>query len=164
MELVKPEIGLIIWTSLSFLVLLFILRKFAWKPILKAVSDREDSITDALEAAEAAKSEMENLTADNERILKEARLERDTMMKEAREIKAKMISDAKEEAKTAADKMIAQAQAAIESEKKAAVADLKAQVAGLSVDIAEKVVKSELADSGKQRKLVEELLGDATLN
>ncbi len=164
MELVKPEIGLIVWTAVSFLVLLFILRKFAWSPILKAVSDREDSITDALEAAEAAKSEMENLTADNERILKEARLEREAMMKEARELKAKMISDAKEEAKIAADSMISQAQAAIESEKKAAVADLKSQVASLSVDIAEKVVKSELADSDKQRKLVEDLLGDATLN
>ncbi len=164
MELITPEIGLIFWSALSFLVLLFILRKFAWGPILKSVKDREDSITEALEAAEAAKTEMENLTADNERILKEARAERDAMLKEAREMKTKMIADAKDEAKTAADKMIEQAQAAIESEKKAAVEELKAQVATLSVDIAEKVVRAELADSGKQQKLVEDLLGDAALN
>lgn len=164
MELITPEIGLIFWSALSFLVLLFILKKFAWGPILKSVRDREDSITEALEAAEAAKTEMENLTADNERILKEARAERDAMLKEARDLKNKMITDAKDEAKTAADKMIEQAQAAIESEKKAAVEELKAQVATLSVDIAEKVVRAELADSGKQQKLVEDLLGDATLN
>ena len=164
MELITPEIGLIFWSGLSFLVLLFILRKFAWGPILKSVKDREDSITEALEAAEAAKTEMENLTADNERILKEARAERDAMLKDAREMKAKMIADAKEEAKVAADKMIEQAQAAIESEKKSAVAELKTQVASLSVDIAEKVVRAELSDSGKQQKLVEDLLGDAALN
>ncbi|MFT5102656.1 MAG: F-type H+-transporting ATPase subunit b [Candidatus Latescibacterota bacterium] len=164
MELITPEFGLIFWTGISFLILLFILRKFAWKPILGAVNTREQSIIDALASAEAAKLEMQNLTADNERILQEARAERENMMKEARELKAKMISDAKEEAKTSADKMIVQAQAAIESEKKSAMAELKAQVASLSVDIAEKVVRNELSDSAKQLKLVEEMLGDATLN
>lgn len=164
MELITPELGLIFWTGISFLILLFILRKFAWKPILGAVNTREQSIKDALASAEAAKLEMQNLTADNERILQEARAERENMMKEARELKAKMINDAKEEAKTAADNMIGQAQAAIESEKKSAMAELKSQVAALSVDIAEKVVKSELSDSAKQLKLVEEMLGDATLN
>jgi len=164
MELITPEFGLIFWTGISFLILLFILRKFAWKPILGAVNTREQSIIDALASAEAAKLEMQNLTADNERILQEARAERENMMKEARELKAKMISDAKDEAKTSADKMIVQAQAAIESEKKSAMAELKAQVASLSVDIAEKVVRNELSDSAKQLKLVEEMLGDATLN
>lgn len=164
MDLVKPEIGLIVWTTLSFLILLFILRKFAWKPILNAVSTREDSIINALAAAEAAKREMENLTADNEKLLKEARLERDSMMKEARELKAKMIADAKDEAKAEADKMIVNAQAAIQSEKKAAIADIKQQVASLSVEIAEKVVKDELSNKDKQLKLVADLLGDATLN
>ncbi|NND62110.1 MAG: F0F1 ATP synthase subunit B [Flavobacteriaceae bacterium] len=164
MDLVTPEIGLIFWTSLSFLILLFILRKFAWKPILNSVNTREQSIKDALASAEAAKREMENLTADNERILKEARIERDTMMKEARDLKTKMISDAKDEAKAEADKMISQAQAAIESEKKAAIAELKNQVATLSVEIAEKVVKDELSNKDKQLKLVEDMLGDATLN
>jgi len=164
MELITPEFGLIFWTGISFLILLFLLRKFAWKPILNSVNTREQSINDALAAAEAAKREMENLTSDNERILKEARLERETMMKEAREMKAKMIADAKEEAKLTADKMIEQAQAAIDSEKKSAVAELKNQVASLSVEIAEKVVKSELSNKDKQLKLVEDMLGDATLN
>jgi len=164
MDLVTPEIGLIFWTSLSFLILLIILRKFAWKPILNSVQTREDSIKDALEAADAAKREMENLTADNERILKEARAERDNLMKDARDMKNKMINDAKEEAKVQADKMIANAQAAIESEKKAAVAEIKTQVAALSIEIAEKVVKEELSSNDKQLKLVEDMLGDATLN
>ena len=164
MDLITPEIGLIFWTALTFIILLAVLRKFAWKPILGAVSTREDSIKEALEAAEAAKLEMQNLTADNERILQEARAERENLLKEARDIKNKMINDAKDEAKEAADKMISQAQAAIESEKKAAVAELKSQVANLSVDIAEKVVKGELSDKSKQLKLVEDLLGDATLN
>jgi len=164
MELITPEFGLIFWTGISFLILLFLLRRFAWKPILGAVNTREQSILDALESAEAAKREMENLTADNERILQEARLERETMLKEAREMKVKMIADAKEEAQTTANKMIEQAQVAIESEKKSAVAELKNQVASLSVEIAEKVVKSELSDKDKQLKLVSDMLGDATLN
>lgn len=164
MDLVTPDVGLLFWTFISFAVLFFLLKKFAWKPIVGTVNDREQSIREALASAEDAKKEMENLTADNERILKEARAEREAMMKEARELKAKMISDAKEEAKGAADKMIAQAQAAIENEKKGAVAELKNQVAALSVEIAEKVVKKELADKDKQLKLVSDMLGDATLN
>ena len=164
MELITPEFGLIFWTGISFLILLFILKKFAWKPILNSVNTREQSIKDALAAAEAAKREMENLTADNERILKEARAERETLLKEAREIKTKMIADAEEDAKVKADKLIANAQAAIETEKKAAISELKAQVANLSLDIAEKVVKAELSNKDKQLKLVEDMLGDATLN
>lgn len=158
------SIGLFFWQTLLFVLLLLLLRKYAWKPILNAVNDREQGIKDALASAENAKKEMENLQADNERILKEARAERDNLMKEAREMKNKMISDAKEEAKTEADKMIANAQAAIESEKKAAVADIKSQVAALSIEIAEKVVKEELSSNDKQLKLVEDMLGDATLN
>jgi F-type H+-transporting ATPase subunit b len=164
MDLITPEFGLVFWTAITFLLLLLILRKFAWKPILGAVSDREEGIKDALASAENARKEMENLTADNERILKEARLERETMLKEAREIKAKMISDAKEEAQEQANKMITQAQLAIESEKKSAMAELKNHVAGLSIEIAEKVVRQELSDKGKQLKLVESMLGEAKLN
>lgn len=164
MDLISPEYGLIFWTGLSFLILLYVLRKFAWKPILGAVNTREQSILDALASAEAAKKEMENLTADNEKLLKEARVERDSMMKEAREIKAKMIADAKDEAKQEADKMISNAQAAIQSEKKSAIADIKSQVASLSIEIAEKVVKDELSNKDKQLKLVESMLGDAKLN
>jgi F-type H+-transporting ATPase subunit b len=164
MDLVTPDVGLIFWTTLSFLILLFILGKFAWKPILNSVNERETSILNALEEAENARKEMENLTADNERILKEARAEREHMIKEARDIKTKMISDAKEEAKTTADAMIVQAQQAIENEKKSAMADLKSQMASLSIEIAEKVVKEELSNNDKQLKLVEDMLEDATLN
>lgn len=164
MDLVTPGFGLVFWTAITFLILLFILKKFAWKPILGAVSSREESIKDALAAAEAARREMENLQADNERILQEARAEREAMLKDARDMKNKMIADAKEEAKQSADKMIAQAQEAIQSEKKAAIAELKGQVASLSLEIAEKVVKQELSNKGEQQKLVEDLLGKATLN
>lgn len=164
MDLVQPGFGLVFWTAITFLILLFILRKFAWKPILGAVSDREEGIKEALASAEKARKEMENLHADNERILQEARAEREAMLKDAREMKNKMISDAKDEAQVQASKMIEQAQQAIESEKKAAMAELKSHVAGLSLDIAEKVVRDELSNKDKQLKLVENMLGEATLN
>jgi len=164
MDLVTPDFGLFFWTLISFAILFFVLKKFAWKPIVGTVNDREQSIREALASAEKAKLEMENLHADNERILKEARVERETMLKEAREIKSKMITDAKDEAQTQANKMIAQAQAAIESEKKAAMAELKNHVAGLAIDIAEKVVREELSNKDKQLKLVESMLDEAKLN
>ena len=164
MELITPGFGLVFWTAITFLFLLLILRKFAWKPILGAVEDREEGIKSALASAENARKEMENLKADNERILNEARAEREAMLKEAREIKAKMIADAKGEAQTQAAKMIEQAQTAIESEKKAAMVELRNQVASLSVDIAEKVVREELSNKDKQLKLVESMLSEATLN
>ncbi|MBT3872934.1 MAG: F0F1 ATP synthase subunit B [Flavobacteriaceae bacterium] len=164
MDLVTPDVGLLFWTFISFAILFFVLKKFAWKPIVGTVNDREQSIKDALASAENAKKEMQNLTADNERILKEARAEREMMIKEARDLKTKMISDAKEETKATTDKMIIQAQEAIENEKKSAMADLKNQVASLSVEIAEKVIKGELSNKDKQLKIVEDMLGEATLN
>lgn len=164
MDLITPELGLIFWSGLSFLILLFILGKFAWKPILKSVNDREEGIREALESAEKARLEMENLHADNERILQEARAEREAMLKDAREMKNKIVTDAKDEAQAQAAKMIEQAQVAIESEKKAAMAELKNHVAGLSLDIAEKVVGDELSNKDKQLKIVEDMLGKATLN
>ena len=148
------SLGLFVSQSLAFVILLFLLKKFAWKPILDAVNEREQGIKDALDSAEQAKQEMANLQAENEKLLKEARAERDAMIKEARDIKNKMIIDAKEEAKGEADKMVAQAQAAIESEKKAAIADLKNQVASLSLEIAEKVVRGYLSSDDKQQNLV----------
>ena len=163
MNFTAPE-SLIFWTTIIFVVFFFLLKKFAWKPILGAVKSREESINNALDAAEKAKREMQNLKADNEKLLNEARAERETMIKEAREIKTKMISDAKEEAQSQANKMIAQAQEAIESEKKAAMAELKSHVAGLSIDIAEKVVRQELSNKDKQLALVESMLGEAKLN
>ncbi|NAY91608.1 F0F1 ATP synthase subunit B [Muricauda sp. JGD-17] len=158
------SLGLFFWQTLLFALLLFLLWKFAWKPILKAVNDREEGIKNALDAAEEAKKEMQNVTADSEKLLKEARAERDVLLKEAREIKEGIISEAKEQSKVEGDKIIKQAQAAIESEKKAAVADIKAQVANLSLDIAEKVIKEELSDKKKQQKLIEDMLGDIKLN
>ena len=164
MDLVTPEFGLIFWTLITFLALLFILKKFAWKPILSAVSEREQGIRDALASAVEARKEMENLQADNERILKEARVERESMLKEARELKNKMIDDAKQDAKLEASKLITQAKAAIEAEKKATIADLKSQVAKISISIAEKVVREELSNTEKQEKLVESMLDNTTLN
>jgi len=164
MDLITPGFGFVFWTAIMFLLLLGILRKFAWKPILGAVSDREEGIKKALASAEKARLEMQNLKADNERILKEARAEREALLKEAREIKAKIVADAKDEAQTQANKMIEQAQTAIASEKKSAMAELKNHVASLSVEIAEKMVREQLSSKDKQLKLVEELLGEAKLN
>ncbi len=158
------SVGLFFWQTVLFLALLFLLRKFAWKPILNAVNDREEGIKKALDSAENAKREMENLQADNQKLLKEARAEREAMLKEARDIKNKMIEDAKDQAKVEANKMIAQAQVSIKTEKKAAIAELKSQVANLSIEIAEKVVRTELSNKDKQEKLVESMLGDAKLN
>ena len=158
------SIGLFFWQTVLFLALLCLLRKYAWKPILNAVNEREEGIKDALDSAERARREMENLQSDNQKLLNEARAERETMLKEARDIKNKMIEEAKDEAKQEANKMIAQAQASIETEKKAAIADLKSQVANLSIEIAEKVVREELSNKDKQVKLVESMLGDTKLN
>ena len=156
--------GLFIWQVVIFVGLILLLKKFAWKPILDAVNDREEGIKNALLSAENAKKEMQNLKADNEKLLAEARIERDTMMKEAREIKEKMINDAKTEAELAGQKMIESAKASIESEKNAALAELKAQVSTLSLDIAEKLLKDELSNKEAQTKLVEKMLGDVKLN
>ena len=156
--------GLFIWQVVIFVGLIFLLKKFAWKPILDAVNEREQGIKNALESAENARNEMQNLQADNQRILQEARAERDAMLKDAREMKEKMVADAKSEAQEQGQKMIEQAKAAIESEKNAAMADLKAQVATLSLSIAEKVLKDELSNKESQTKLVEKMLGDVKLN
>lgn len=158
------SVGLFFMQAIILLILIVLMRKFAWKPILDALQTREDGIQNALDAAENAKLEMQNLQADNDKLLKEARAEREAMLKDARDIKNKMIDDAKNEAQEQANAMIAQAQAAIESEKKSAMAELKNHVAGLSVDIAEKVVRQELANKDKQLDLVKSLLGEATLN
>ncbi len=138
--------GLFIVQTILLLGLIFLMVKFAWKPILNSLNDREEGIRSALSAAEEAKKEMQNVTADSERLLKEARAEREALLKEAREIKDKLIADSKEQAKIEGDKIIKQAQAAIEGEKKAALADIKNQVAELSVEIAEKVLKEQLSN------------------
>ena len=163
MDLITPGLGLVFWTAITFLCLLFILKKFAWKPILDSVNEREDGIKNALASAEDAKKEMQNLNASNEQLLKDARAERDALMKDAREIKDKMISDAKEEAKEVTSKLIENAQVSIEQEKQTALAELKKQVADLSIGIAETVIKKELTSKEEQLKLVEGILKEVTL-
>lgn len=156
--------GLFIWQTIIFVGLVFLLKKFAWKPILDSVNEREEGIKNALLAADNARKEMQNLQADNQRVLQEARMERDALLKEAREMKDKMVADAKNEAQAQGLKMIEQAKAAIQTEKNAAMAELKLQVSTLSIEIAEKLLKDELSNKEAQVKLVEKMLGDAKLN
>ena len=157
------SIGLFFWQTIIFVILIFLLKKFAWSPILKAVNDREQGIKDALDSAEAAKKEMQSLQADNEKIMKEARAERDSLLKEARDLKNSMISQAKDEAKSEAQKIIESANEAILNEKNAAVSEIKKQVASLSIEIAEKLLKEKLSDDSKQMKIVEDLIKDVKL-
>ena len=158
------SIGLFIVQTILLLALIGLMVKFAWKPIMNSLEERESGIEDALAAAENARKEMQNLTADNERLAKEARAERDTMMKEARDIRDKMIAEAKEDAKEVTTKLIETAQASIQQEKQAALAELKKNVAELSIGIAESVIKKELSNKKDQLELVEGILKDVTLN
>lgn len=164
MDLITPGLGLVFWTAITFLCLLFILRKFAWNPILDAVSDREKNIKEALASAEEAKKEMQNLQADNQKLLKEARSERDALMKDARDIRDNMLAEAKEDAKEVTATLIEKAQSSIQQEKQAALAELKKNVAELSIGIAESVIKKELSNKKDQLALVEGILKDVTLN
>ena len=157
------SIGLFFWQTVIFVCLIFLLKKYAWKPILDYVNEREEGIKNALLSAEKAKEEMASLQSDNEQTLKKARLERDGLLKEAREIKQKLIDDAKNEANTEAKKILIQAQETIKSEKNAAIVDLKNQVANLSVEIAEKVLKEKLSNDKSQMELVKELVKDVSL-
>lgn len=164
MDLITPEIGLFFWQTIVFLVLLFLMAKFAWKPILNSVRNREQSINDALASAENARKEMQNLKSDNEQLLKEARAERDAILREARELKEKVITDASEEAKVKADKIVADAKRSIELEKQSAMAELKNHVAELSVEIAEKIIRKELSAKNEQHQMIEKMIGDSKLN
>lgn len=156
--------GLFIWQLVIFVGLIFLLKKFAWKPILDAVNEREEGIKSALLSAENAKKEMQNLKSDNEKLLADARAERDLLIKDAREIREKMINDAKTEAQSVGEKMIGQAKSAIENEKNAAMAELKNQVGSISLQIAEKILRDELSNKDSQSKLVEKMLADIKLN
>lgn len=164
MELVTPGIGLVFWTTIVFVILFVLLAKFAWKPILGAIKEREQSIANALAAAENAKAEMSKLKSDNERILMEARNERDALLKDARETKEKIIAEAKSVAATEGEKILAAARTNIQNEKVAAIAELKNQVATLSIEIAEKILKSELSSDEKQKSLVNNMLKEVNLN
>lgn len=164
MQLVTPGIGLVFWMLLSFSILLFILTKFAWKPILNMLKEREGSIEKALQSAEQAKEEMARLQADNEKIINEAKIERDKLIKEAREAKEKILGDAKGEALKESLKILENARLSIEQEKLAAIKEIKNQVAALSVNVAEKILRKELAAENKQKDFVESLIGDIKLN
>ena len=156
--------GLFVVSTILLLALIALMVKFAWKPILNSLEERESGIENALAAAENARKEMKNLQADNAKLVKEARAEREAMMKDARAISDKMIADAKEDAKEVTSKLIESAQAAIQQEKQAALAELKKNVAELSIGIAESVIKKELSNKKDQLALVEEILKDVTLN
>ncbi len=164
MELVKPEFGLIFWMVISFGLIMLILKKFAWKPILNMLHEREASIQSALDSAERAKEEMKALQSSNEKILADARNERDLLLKDAREIREKMIADAKGIATKEGERMLTIARENIQNEKMAAITELKNQVATLSIEIAEKILKSELSSDEKQKSLVNTLLKDVNLN
>ena len=164
MDLVMPEFGLFFWTLVVFSLLLIVLRKYAWGPILKSVDQRNKNIKDALKEAEKAREEMKSLTADNEQILMEAKKERDVLLKEAREIKEEIISNAKDSANKESEKIIEKAKDQIENEKMKAVTELKNNVAQLTIDIATKVIKTELSDESKQKTFIDSELKKSNLN
>jgi len=164
MELVTPGIGLIFWTALTFSIVFFVLRSFAWKPITTALKEREESITNALSAAEKAKADLQQLQASNEKLLQEARNERERILRDAKSAADKMVSEATDKATTERNRIIAEAQEAIRQEKNAALAEVKKQVAGLSIDIAEKVMRKQLADKSSQMDLVQSYLQDIKIN
>ena len=164
MELLLPEFGLVIFQSIAFLLLMFLLAKFAWKPILAAIKEREKSIDEALSKAELAKQEMARLTSQNEELMKAARAERDLILKEAKTLKDNIVNEAKLSAQTEGAKLIEKAKIEIENQKKAALAELKNQVSTLSLDIAERVLRNQLQDKATQQDLVANLLKDVELN
>jgi F-type H+-transporting ATPase subunit b len=164
MDLITPGIGLLFWMLLAFSLVLFILKKYAWKPILNAIRDRENSIEQALMAADRAKEQMAKLQSDNEKILAEARLERDNLIKEARELKAQLISDARLKAGEEGNKMIEAARSSIQNERTAAIDQIRQMVANLSVDIATKILLKELENDKNQKELIEKVLNQTKLN
>ena len=164
MELLTPGTGLIIWQTFVFVLLFILLSKLAWKPILASLKERETSIQNALDTADKARAEMAKLTADNEILLKQAREERDKILREAREASNRLKDDAQAEAKKAAEKIIDDARAAINIEKQAALKEVRVQVAMFSLQVAEKLMKKNLAGDKEQKELVEGYIKDLKLN
>ena len=154
MELVTPALGLIFWTTIVFLLLLLLLKKFAWKPILSAVEERNNLINDSLQAAEKARDEMSELNSNNQKIIAQAKLDRDNLLKEGREMKSQIISQAKDQAALQAEKLVNSAKEQISNEKMKALTELKNHVADLSIEMAEKVLSNELSDASKQKELI----------
>jgi len=164
MDLLTPSIGNIFWTSVVFLILVFLLGKFAWKPILSAINTREANIYEALNQVKIAKAEMENLKADNKRIIQEAKRERENILREAKDTKERILIEAQEIAKIEGEKIIERARKAIADERNAAVADIKSQIGELSIAIAESILKQKLNDDDAQNKLVVDILNKSNLN
>ena len=164
MELVTPNLGLIVWMTFSFLILLFVLGKFAWKPVMKSLKDRETRIENALHSADKAREEMLELKFSNEQLLKEAKEERDAILRTAREIKEDILEDAKNKANDEANRIIQNAKESINFEKLAAIHELKNQIAILSIEIAEKIIKEELSKDDHQKRLIEKLLNEVKFN
>ena len=162
--MLSVSIGTVLWSSIAFLIVVFILAKMAWKPILASIKEREDSIDDALKSAEKAREDLSNLQSSNEELLKEARAERDAMLKEARATKDKIVSDAKARAEAEYSKIVSSAKEDIRNEKLAAITELKHQVADLSIHIAEKIIREELTADEKQQALINKYLEEAKLN
>ena len=164
MQLLTPSLGLIIWTLLAFLIVLFVLRKFAWTPILNSLNERERGIADSLETADRVKREMATLKSENEELLARAREERGAMLKEARETKDRIIAEAKEQAKVEYSKIVSEAQQAIEVQKMAALTDVKNQVGKLVMEVTEKVLRRELSSPGAQEAHIKDLVEEVKLN
>lgn len=164
MELLSPGLGLIIWNILAFLVLLFLLKKFAWQPILKSLNERDAKIADSIATADRVKAEMAQLQSENETLMAKAREERTAMLKEAKETSTKLMNEAKEQAKVEANKIIADAQQAIENQKQAAITDVKNQVGSLVIEVAEKVLQRELANKADQEAYIQQVGSTLTLN
>ena len=164
MDLLTPDLGLFLWNLLAFLILFFVLKKTAWKPILKSLDEREKGIADSLATAERVKTEMAQLKSENEVLLAKAREGRALLLKEARETKDKIINEAKEQAKVEAGKIITDAQAAIESQKMAAITDVKNQVGTLVVEVAEKILRRELSNKAEQENYIRQLSNEVKLN
>ena len=164
MNLLTPDLGLFVWNLLAFLILFFILKKTAWKPILKSLNEREHGIADSLATAEKVKAEMVQLKGENEALLAKAREERAQLLKEARDTRDKIVNEAKEQAKAEAGKIIGDAQAAIEQQKMAALTEVKNQVGNLVVEVAEKILRRELADKSQQESYIRQLTNESKLN
>ena len=162
--LVTPHLGLIFWSALTFIIVLFVLSKYAWKPILNAVKERELSIERALSQAEKARNEMAKLQAENEKLLEEARVERDKILREAQVVAANIVNDAKSKASEEGNRLLENAKSAITIEKNAALSEIKTQVATLSVQIAEKLLRRELQSEKAQQELVSDYISDLKLN
>lgn len=164
MDLLTPELGLFVWTLLAFLIVFFILRKFAWRPILKMLNERETGIASSIAAADRVKQEMAQMQADNEKLLQEAREERAKMLKEAKETSEQIVAKAKADTKTIADKMLADAQMQIQQQKMAAMTDLKNQVGKLAIEVAEKVIRKSLDNGDAQNTYANQLAQEINLN